>query len=71
MTRCPDCGSPDLQSTGLERGERIDDDHAVLVSKMRCRTCRCQFKETQKTEWSVEVLAHGFPDLLLMTEPSP
>jgi len=69
MTPCPDCGSSDLQSLGLERGERLDDDHAILISKYRCKSCGCEFKEIQRTEWQTEVTRHGNYDRLIVIEP--
>jgi hypothetical protein len=69
MTRCPDCGSGDLESLGIERGERIDDDCAVLISLFRCRVCRCQFREIQTTEWRTEVIFHGWFERFILMEP--
>ena len=66
---CPECGSPDLQSLGLERGERIDDDHVVLVSKFKCRDCGTEFHEIQRTEWETQVTWHGCYERLFLVEP--
>jgi hypothetical protein len=68
MTSCPDCCSSDLESLGLERGERIDQDCAVLVSLFQCKVCRCQFRETQTTEWTTEIIFHGWFERLILLE---
>jgi transposase-like protein len=68
MTSCPDCSGSDLQSLGIETGERLDDRHTVLVSRFRCNVCRCEFKETQRTEWEVEVTMRGGFERLILLE---
>jgi transposase-like protein len=68
VTACPECSSADLDSLGLERGERLDDGHCVLVSRFRCRSCQCEFREIQVTSWRREILKHGNPDWLILTE---
>jgi hypothetical protein len=68
MTKCPDCLSEDLQSLGILRGERIDDEHVVLVSKFKCNRCRCEFKEYLISHWQTEVLMHGGYEQLILME---
>ena len=71
MTRCPECGGSDLHSLGIERGERLDDEHAVLCSHYHCQSCGCELREIQVTSWRTEVIAHGCPEQLVLTEPEP
>jgi hypothetical protein len=50
-----------LKSLGIERGERQDDSHSILVSKYRCRKCGCEFREIQTTEWTTEIVGKEVP----------
>ena len=68
MTACPECSSSNLETQGFERGERLDDEHTVLISRFRCRACNCEFREIQVTSWRREILKHGNPEWLMMTE---
>jgi transposase-like protein len=68
MTQCPECCSCDLESLGIERGERLDDEHAVLISRFKCKACQCEFREVQVTSWRREILKHGNPEWLMMAE---
>jgi transposase-like protein len=68
MTKCPECLSEDLQSLGIEHGERIDDEHTILVSRYTCKKCGCEFREIQVTSWRREILRHGCPEWLIMAE---
>ena len=59
MTSCPECKSSDLESLGILKGEKVDEEHTVLISKLRCNGCRCEFKEYLISHWQTEVLMHG------------
>jgi transposase-like protein len=68
MTSCPDCSGSDLQSLGIETGERLDDSHTVLISGFRCRSCGCEFSEVQVTSWRTEVTRRGSMERLILAE---
>jgi len=68
MTVCPECGGSDLESSGILRGERVDNEHTVLVSKFKCRQCGCEFKEYMITSWQTEIIASGKIERLMMLE---
>jgi len=55
VTKCPKCGSQKLQSLGIEHGERQDDYHSILVSKLRCKACGLEFREIEVAEWYTEI----------------
>jgi len=69
VTSCPCCGSSDLRTLKLMRGERADENHTVLVSKMRCLNCLCEFTETCCTEWLTEITVQGGFKRLILLEP--
>jgi len=71
LTSCPDCGLDELESLGIEKGERQDDEHCLLVSKFKCRNCGCQFTEAQHTQWKTETTKHGNLGKLLTVEVTP
>lgn len=56
---CPDCGLDELESLGIEKGERVDDEHCLLITQFKCRNCGCIFSEIQHTQWNSEVTKHG------------
>jgi len=70
VTRCPECGSgdPNLESLGVQKGERLDPQHTFLISKFRCKACSAEFNEVMHCDWSYETTKHGSLERLLMME---
>lgn len=68
MSQCPQCGSPNLESLGIERGERLDPWHTCLISKFKCQKCECEFSEVIHCAWAYEVTKHGNMEHLVLAE---
>jgi hypothetical protein len=68
VTKCPKCGGQKLKSLGIEKGERQDDFHTVLISKYKCKDCNAEFREIQTTEWTTEIAGREVPESQLPYE---
>ena len=63
---CPDCGLTRLKTLGIERGERLGDNCAVLVTRYSCKECECEFREFMVTHWHLEITKHDRIEMMFM-----
>jgi transposase-like protein len=56
---CPDCGMQNPKTIGIEKGQSLGDNCAVLITRYKCKDCGCEFREFMVTHWELEIIEHS------------